>query len=45
MQAIRGGATEDANGTLMDEAYFDKEAARELKAAEHGALLSPKPSA
>ena len=34
MQAIRGGATEDANGTPMDEAYFDKEAARELKAAE-----------
>ena len=38
MQAIRGGATEDANGTLMDEAYFDKEAARELKAAEQWGL-------
>ena len=23
MQAIRQGATEDANGTPMDEAYFD----------------------
>ena len=32
MGAIRGGATEDANGTPMDEAYFVKEAARELKA-------------
>ena len=38
MQAIRGGATEDANGTPMDEAYFDKEAARELKAAEQWGL-------
>ena len=37
-QAIRGGATEDANGALMDEAYFDKEAARELKAAEQWGL-------
>ena len=38
MQAIRGGATEDANGTPMDEAYFDKQAARELKAAEQWGL-------
>ena len=38
MQAIRGGATEDANGTPMDEAYFDKEATRELKAAEQWGL-------
>jgi hypothetical protein len=28
--AIRAGATEDANGTPMDEAYFQREAAREL---------------
>ena len=38
MQAIRGGATEDANGTPMDEAYFDKQASRELKAAEQWGL-------
>lgn len=38
MQAIRGGATEDANGTPMDEAYFDKQAARELKAAAQWGL-------
>ena len=38
MQAIRGGATEDANGTPMDEAYFDKQAARELKAVEQWGL-------
>ena len=38
MQAIRGGATEDANGTPMDEAYFDRQAAHELKAAEQWRL-------
>ena len=38
MQAIRSGATEDANGTPMDEAYFDKQASRELKAAEQWGL-------
>ena len=38
MQAIRGGATEDANGTPMDEAYFDKQASRELMAAEQWGL-------
>ena len=38
MQAIRGGATEDASGTPMDEAYFDKQAARELKAVEQWGL-------
>ena len=38
MQAIRGGATEDANGTPIDEAYFDKQASRELKAAEQWGL-------
>ena len=38
IQAIRGGATEDANGTPMNEAYFDKQAARELKAAEQWGL-------
>jgi hypothetical protein len=38
MHAIRGGATEDAKGMRMDEAYFDKEAARELKAAAQWGL-------
>lgn len=38
MQAIRSGATADANGTPMDEAYFDKQASRELKAAEQWGL-------
>ena len=28
--AIQSGATEDANGTPMDEAYFNREAAREI---------------
>ena len=36
--AIQQGATEDANGTPMDEAYFDKQAARELKAVEQWGL-------
>lgn len=34
MQAIRSGAKEDANGTPMNEAYFSKEAQRELNAAK-----------
>lgn len=34
MHAIRSGAKEDANGTPMNEAYFSKEAQRELTAAK-----------
>lgn len=32
--AIRQGATEDANGTSMDEAYFERESSREIDIAD-----------
>ena len=38
MSAIRQGATVDANGNPMDEAYFDRESGRELKAATQWSL-------
>lgn len=38
MQAIRGGATEDANGTPMDEAYFERESSREIGIADQWRL-------
>jgi len=33
-KAIRQGATEDANGTSMDEAYFERESSREIDIAD-----------
>ena len=38
MQAIRGGATEDANGTPMNEAYFERESSREIGIADQWRL-------
>ena len=37
-EAIRQGATEDANGTPMDEAYFERESSRELDIADQWRL-------
>ena len=36
--AIRQGATEDANGTPMDEAYFERESLREIGVADQWRL-------
>ena len=36
--AIRQGATEDANGTPMDEAYFERESSREIGIADQWRL-------
>ena len=36
--AIRQGATEDANGTPMDEAYFERESSREIDIADQWRL-------
>ena len=36
--AIRQGATEDANGTPMDEAYFERESSREIGVADQWRL-------
>jgi hypothetical protein len=37
-EAIRQGATEDANGTPMDEAYFERESSREIGIADQWRL-------